>query len=86
MRRRDFLAAAACAPLIACAPRGDPPPPPGELQGGALELGHRLSQRAFAAPSEVRSVPLLLIGAGIAGLSAAWKLQAAGFNLSLIHI
>ena len=80
MRRRDFLAAAACAPLIACAPRGDPPPPPGELQGSGIAIGHRLSRREFPQPAEVRKIPLLVIGAGIAGLSAGWKLQAAGFG------
>jgi len=84
MKRRDFLAAAACAPLIACAPRADPLLPPGELQGSGLDLGHRLQQRAFAAASEERSVPVLVIGAGIAGLSAGWKLQAAGFHDFLI--
>ncbi len=82
MKRRDFLAAAACAPLLACAPQGELPP--GELQGSGLELGHRLSRRDFAAPTEIRSVPLLVIGAGIAGLSAGWKLQRAGFDDFLI--
>jgi monoamine oxidase len=84
MKRRDFLAAAACAPLVACAPRGDPPLPPGELQGSGLDLGHRLQARAFAAASEVRKIPLLVIGAGIAGLSAGWKLERAGFRDFLI--
>ena len=84
MKRREFLTAAACAPLAACGPRGDPPLPPGELQGSGLDLGHRLSRREFAVPSEVRRVPVLVIGAGIAGLSAGWKLQAAGFGDFLI--
>ena len=84
MKRRDFLTAAACAPLVACAPRGDPPLPPGELQGSGLAIGHRLEKRAFAAPAEVRSIPVLVIGAGIAGLSAGWKLQGAGFGDFLI--
>ena len=84
MKRRDFLTAAACAPLLACAPRGDPPLPPGELQGSGLAIGHRLEKRAFAAPAEVRSIPVLVIGAGIAGLSAGWKLQGAGFGDFLV--
>ena len=84
MKRRDFIAAAACAPLIACAPQAEPPLPPGELQGSGLDIGHRLSRRAFVAPTEVRSVPLLIIGAGIAGLSAGWKLRAAGFDEFLV--
>lgn len=84
MKRRDFLAAAACAPLLACAPHSAPPLPPGELRGSSPETGHRLRTRAFAAPAEVRSVPVLVIGAGIAGLSAGWKLQRAGFGDFLI--
>ncbi len=84
MKRRDFLAAAACAPLFACAPPGDPPLPPGELQGSGLAIGHRLATRGFAAPTEVRSIPVLVIGAGIAGLSAGWKLQGAGFGDFLV--
>ena len=84
MKRRDFLAAAACAPLLACAGRGDPPLPPGELQGSGMDIGHRLRERAFATPTEVRRVPVLVIGAGIAGLSAGWKLQRAGFGDFLI--
>jgi hypothetical protein len=84
MRRRDFLAAAACAPLIACARRGDPPLPPGELLGSGHDLGHRLGKRGFAAAAEVRRTPVLVIGAGIAGLSAGWKMQAAGFGDFLV--
>jgi monoamine oxidase len=84
MKRRAFLAAAACTPLLACAPRGDSSMPPGQLQGGGFDLGHRLSQRAFAAPVEVRNIPVLVIGAGVAGLSAGWKLQAAGFGDFLV--
>jgi monoamine oxidase len=84
MRRRDFLAAAACAPLFACAGPGDPPMPPGELLGSALAAGHRLRTRGFAPPAEIRSIPVLVIGAGIAGLSAGWRLQGAGFGDFLI--
>ena len=84
MRRRDFLAAAACAPLVACARHGDSLLPPGELHGGGLDLGHRLRQRGFAPATEARRIPVLVIGAGIAGLSAGWKLQQAGFGDFLI--
>ena len=84
MKRRDFLAVTACAPLVACAPRGDPPLPPGELQGSGIDIGHRLSGRGFGAPAEVRNTAVLVIGAGIAGLSAGWKLQGAGFGDFLI--
>jgi len=78
--RRDFLAAAACAPLIACGRKSPPPLPPGTLSGSGLELGHRLRERGFGAASETRRVPLLIIGAGIAGLSAAWRLDRDGMR------
>ena len=84
MKRRDFLAAAACAPLFACAGRSEPLLPPGDLLGSRVDVGHRLRNRGFAAPVEVRRIPVLVIGAGIAGLSAGWKLQAAGFGDFLI--
>ena len=84
MRRRDFLAVAACAPLLACAGRGDAPLPPGELHGSGVDLGHRLRERGFAQAAELRRVPVLVIGAGIGGLSAGWKLQGAGFGDFLV--
>jgi hypothetical protein len=84
MKRRDFLAATSCAPLIACGPKTVPPLPPGSLAGSGVEVGHRLRDRGFAGPTETRRTPLLIIGAGIAGLSAAWRLERAGFRDFLI--
>jgi hypothetical protein len=80
MRRRDFLAAAAALPLVACGRKTTPPLPPGTLGGGDLALGHRLQAGGFPAPGETRRVPVLIVGAGIAGLSAAWKLDRAGLH------
>jgi hypothetical protein len=84
MKRRDFLAAASCAPLIACTGTTAAPLPPGTLAGSGLDLGHRLRQGGFPAGGERRRVPLLIIGAGVAGLSAAWRLECAGFRDFLI--
>lgn len=80
MRRRDFLAAWGAAALAGCAPGAAPPLPPGELAGGDFELGHRLAGGDFPAPAETRRTGVLIIGAGVAGLSAAWRLQRAGFQ------
>ncbi|MCM8610946.1 NAD(P)-binding protein [Accumulibacter sp.] len=81
MHRRDFLAsiaAAGAASLAAC--RSQPPAlPPGELLGTALDIGHRLREQALPAASETRKVPVLIVGAGVAGLAAGWKLAQAGF-------
>ena len=82
MHRRDFLAsiaAAGAASLVAC--RSQPPAlPPGELLGTSLEIGHRLRERALPAASETRRVPVLIVGAGVGGLAAGWKLAQAGFG------
>jgi monoamine oxidase len=58
----------------------DGPLPPGELSGSGMEHGHRLRDGKFAAAAEVRRVPVLIVGAGIGGLSAAWRLERAGFR------
>ena len=79
MRRREFLGAAGALALAACS-KGAPPLPPGELGGGNFSLGHRLGKGGFPAPAETRAVDVLIVGAGIAGLSAAWRLQRAGFE------
>lgn len=84
VRRREFLATAASLPFIACARKTDPPLPPGTLSGGNLDLGHRLRQGGFAAATETRRVPLLIVGAGIGGLSAGWRLERSGFKDFLI--
>ncbi|MGH9576568.1 MAG: FAD-dependent oxidoreductase, partial [Terriglobales bacterium] len=45
------------------------------------ELGHRLRDRAlFDAPRRQRKIPLVIAGGGIAGLSAAWRLDKRGFR------
>jgi len=55
-----------------CAPQASPPPP-GELGGSNFRLGHRLRQADFPPPTETIDIPVLIVGAGIAGLSAAWR-------------
>lgn len=45
------------------------------------ERGHLLRDRApFAEPREVRRVPVVIVGGGIAGLSAAWRLEKDGLR------
>jgi monoamine oxidase len=89
MKRRKFLVAgalAAAAPLsaalIGCSRKSGGGTPPGILQTPGMAFGHPLRDGGFAklpAPSEVRRLPLLVVGAGIGGLSAGWALQRAGF-------
>ncbi|MBL8485649.1 MAG: NAD(P)-binding protein, partial [Rhodocyclaceae bacterium] len=82
MRRRRFLATCATFAAAAAAPRKSVARdvPPGRLDGTDLALGHRLRQRDFPAPTETRRLPVLIVGAGIGGLSAGWRLQRAGFG------
>ena len=68
------------AALAGCAPAGKPPLPPGELLGMNHALGHRLRDGGFPVPSETRKTGVLIVGGGISGLSAAWRLAKAGVN------
>ncbi len=44
------------------------------------ELGHRLRDGFAPPPSARRRVPVLIVGGGVAGLTAAWRLARAGFH------
>ena len=72
------------APLLqGCSPALPPSLPPGRLLGDAPELGHRLradGAEGFPAPSETRRIPVLIVGGGIGGLAAGWKLARSGFS------
>ncbi|MBU0593541.1 MAG: NAD(P)-binding protein [Gammaproteobacteria bacterium] len=81
MNRRDFLlslAATSCIP--GCQPQTSARLPNGEMLGPSMERGHLLRGRDFPAPSETRKTGVAIVGGGIAGLSAAWKLNKSGFG------
>ena len=77
--RREFCLASAAA-LVGLSIKGDRP-----LAGGFVNddvsIGHALRSRAAvgAATTTVR-IPIVIVGGGIAGLSAAWRLQKRGFD------
>ena len=52
--------------------------PHGSLTGANDALGHRLRQLDFPPPSETRRVAVAIVGGGIGGLSASWKLARSG--------
>jgi phytoene dehydrogenase-like protein len=79
VNRRDLLVALLGASFTGCA-RRTPPLPPGELVGADLALGHRLREPLRRSPSRWETVPLLIVGGGVAGLSAGWHLQRRGFR------
>ena len=68
------------AALAGCTPAGKPVLPPGELLGMSPALGHRLRDGGFPAPSETRKTGVLIVGGGISGLSAAWKLAKSAVD------
>ena len=79
--RRDLLAAFLGVPAalaVGCSSR-PALPPEGEIVGANLSLGHRLWQ-APPTPSAWQDVPVVIVGAGVAGLAAAWRLLRAGFD------
>ncbi len=80
MRRREFLASCAVLAVTGCGEEPTALLPPGELSGNDLKSGHRLHLGELPPPTEIRRVPVLIIGGGIGGLSAAWKLERAGLR------
>ncbi len=52
----------------------------GAVVGASHRLGHRLRGGARPEPQQVREVPVVIVGAGVAGLSAAWKLAKSGMR------
>ena len=82
LSRRDvivsFLGAGA---LTSCRRRPAPPEVPGALVDRVHELGHLLRQGELPRANEDSArLDCLVVGAGAAGLSAAWRLRGAGLE------
>jgi protoporphyrinogen oxidase len=81
--RRELLAAFLGLPALAggCA-KAPPPLPEGQLVGASDTLGHRLRAGPPPRPADSawRDVPVVIVGAGVAGLAAGWRLERAGFR------
>ena len=78
MKRRDFLATTALSALPLACRRKPEFPFPGELVGPNLPLGHWLRGGAFPEPERFEPISTLIVGGGVAGLSAAWRLAGGG--------
>ncbi|HJQ69469.1 MAG TPA: FAD-dependent oxidoreductase [Blastocatellia bacterium] len=82
--RREVLAAMLGAPaaLAACGTRAQPPLPPGEIVGASDTIGHRLRNGLNITLPDDRweRIGVVVVGGGVAGLAAAWRLLKAGFN------
>lgn len=83
--RREVLAAFLGVPaaLAACRSSQAPPRlPEGEIVGASDLIGHRIRDGLRVSPSQDqwKRVGVVIVGGGIAGLSAAWQLLRAGFE------
>ena len=53
----------------------------GSFVNDSFQMGHLLRDRAtFPAPKRTEKVPVVIVGGGVAGLSAAWRLHKRGFT------
>ncbi len=77
MNRRRFVSAGLIGLTVKAADR----PIAGGFVNDGFPLGHKLRDKhPFAVPKEIRKVPVVIVGGGCAGLSAAWRLNKRGFR------
>jgi hypothetical protein len=77
--RREFLQSASAA-LIGLSIKGGKPVE-GSFVNDSFHLGHQLRDRInFPRPTQVVKRTVVIVGGGIAGLSAAWRLHKKGFT------
>jgi protoporphyrinogen oxidase len=85
LRRRELLATFLGFPAAlaaGCRPQGARLPAEGTIVGASADIGHRLRDGLRRTPAEDRwkSTGVAIVGGGVAGLSAAWRLRRAGFD------
>jgi hypothetical protein len=78
--RRKFLRTIAAPALIGLTAKAEKRID-GQFVNDGFPLGHRLRDHAaFSAPKRTQKVGIVIVGGGIAGLSAAWRLHKKGFH------
>ena len=84
MRRRQFISTVAGAALAAGCKR--PARWSGGIVGAAHAAGHRLREGKFPSPSRTEKCGAVVVGGGIAGLTAAHRLQKSGRDFLLLEL
>lgn len=87
--RRELLAGvAAAAGASACAP-APPPLAPVPVEAVAAEVmarGHRVRSPVTERPEPLEVADVVIVGAGVAGLSAAWALRDRGLSVVILEL
>jgi protoporphyrinogen oxidase len=79
--RRELLALLLGAPIAAQACRRPRREVAGRIRGGAAEVGHRLREATVERTTgPEQAVGVAIVGAGPAGLCAAWRLERLGYR------
>jgi hypothetical protein len=78
--RRRFLRTVAAPALIGLTSKAEKRID-GQFVNDGFPLGHRIRDRAaFSSPKKTEKVAIVIVGGGIAGLTAAWHLHKKGFR------
>jgi protoporphyrinogen oxidase len=81
LSRRELLGAFLGMPAALAACRAtEPRVPPGSIVYPSQVLGHRVRDGVHLNPTTLEAVKVVIVGGGVAGLSAAWRLARAGFD------
>src|SRR5271166_2328937 len=80
LSRRDFLTACLGASAATACHRAPAVRFEGELLGQSASRGHRVRDGFRPPPARREKVAVAIIGAGMAGLSAAWRLERRGLG------
>jgi glycine/D-amino acid oxidase-like deaminating enzyme len=81
LSRRELLGAFLGMPAAMAACRSSAPRlPPGEIVFPSQILGHKVRDGIPSSPSAWEQARVVIVGGGVAGLSAAWRLARAGFD------
>src|SRR5262252_717716 len=82
--RREILAAFLGLPAALAACRSGAPAalPEGEIVGASDGIGHKIRDglSAVPPPDNWERTKVVIVGGGVAGLAAAWRLHRAGFE------